>query len=87
LFFAVIATTLAPCSENLARMLSALTNSGWSIIISCPVVGFRKKFPEIPCTEGGTPVMTETLFRLVKAGIAPSATGTNPSVMNLLKVG
>jgi len=41
----------------------------------------------MPCPEGGTPVITETLFGLVKLGIAPSATDANPSCMNFRKFG
>ena len=40
---------------------------------SSPVCGSRKKFPLIPCTEGGTPVVIEALFTLVKDGRAPRA--------------
>jgi hypothetical protein len=57
------------------------------IILVSPVFLSRKKFPAIPCVDGGTPVMIDTLFGLVNEGMQPRAVAWNPESRNFLKVG
>ena len=74
LSLAVTAAVGTPACDISARIVSLRTISGSVIMISAPVSRSSTKLPEMPCTDGGAPVTIETLFGLVKVGIAASAT-------------
>src|SRR3954470_14366164 len=77
LSFAVTTATRAPARENADRIVSARRYEASFIITVSPVARSRKKLPQMPWIDGGTPVTMETLLGLVKLGSAVS-TSRNP---------
>src|SRR3954447_20123107 len=72
LSLAVTTATRAPARENADRIVSARRYEASFIITASPLARSRKKLPQMPCTDGGTPVTIETLFGFVKLGSAES---------------
>ncbi|EEF26176.1 conserved hypothetical protein [Ricinus communis] len=47
----------------------------------------KKKLPQMPCTDGGTPVTIDRLFGLVNDGTTQSPSSTVPSERKLARNG
>src|SRR5262249_45073747 len=76
--FAVTTATFRPALAATGKTVSARSQSAEFIITSWPELSSKKKLPQMPWTEGGTPVTIEELFTFVKVGMAARARARTP---------
>ncbi len=82
LSLAVMTATRAPASASAARMVPARRYLASFIITSAPDSGSQKKFPQMPCTDGGAPVTIDRLLGLVNDGTTQSAVRQVPRALS-----